>query len=238
MSTKICSLINSKYTASRTPRDNCLRAVGMLQAESILSATARQFVVTRFYEHGGIWPKLGQDCWPAQTWLSQSNHSSPRPAHHPFAPKEPTVACHCRCWQHPWLCRICGAAMRRGLQEDELHEWHPLRDQHCSLTTVLLILRGWGSTFAPPLLTGDVCCSPTNQASSCPKLMVVSMSNTDVERDMQTTALCSEFHKVVEALWCWGNLLHNIALKWCSFTVTWLESGIETKLRGSTLNHL
>lgn len=80
---------------SRTPENNYLRAVGMLQAGSMMS-TAWKYRV-----------------WQSMLGVSWNNYQNMRSIvdmprittlHHPFAPKEQIVACHCHCWRIPGLC--------------------------------------------------------------------------------------------------------------------------------------
>ena len=60
-------------TMSRTPENNRLSAVHMLQARSRLSATARQFGVQ--WSTSNVvepLPKYGKHCWPAPDWSFHS----------------------------------------------------------------------------------------------------------------------------------------------------------------------
>ena len=95
------SLICAKHTMPRTPENDHLRAVwhasswkyAVFQCQAVLNS-----VVDITISVVEPLPKHGEHCLPAQMWSSQSNHSSPRLVHCPFATKEQTVVCHCDCW--------------------------------------------------------------------------------------------------------------------------------------------
>ena len=198
------------YTMSKTPEQDSLRAVGTLQVRSMLSATSRRFGVQcliswvwwSFHQNKGNivdLPRCGhlRVTSPYPDWCIVLSHQKDR-----LLPAIVTAA------NIPGLHQIrtlLWGCERVGFMHGELY------DQHCNLITVLLIWHGQGSIFASLLCAGGMRYSPTNQHSSCSKLINVSMSIVDMESDMQTTASCCRFHTVLP--WCGEDLLHIIALK-------------------------
>ena len=192
----------------KTPENNLLRAVGMLEACCVLlpgswtwsSAVSIMSVMEP-------WPKLWEHCWPTQTSPSKSNHSSPRLSHCHSAHKEEIFACQCHCWKHPWF------APKQWHEELSVREQvsfarPPALSLCCSsgveevahhargsLVTVLLVWRGGSSTFASLSL-------PDSSFSS---QMVFGLSRTNTERHADSCIMFEGggggLHAVMETLW-------------------------------------
>ena len=174
----------------RTPKNDCLRTVGIHQEGSMLSASARHFGVQCSTVR--MWYRWFQDTGALLNCQDIVVHESQ------LLGRNITSLCHtygtncCLLLSLLATCLVCAESVMIPWEDSRLRARCPvvrptLLPRH--RTTYLQWLRQHQSTYTSILINGDMCYSLTNQNFSCPELMAINLCTVDVESAMQTTVL-------------------------------------------------